>query len=277
LDVKNPPQNLSSLLPAESLKISESFPENQSFKVGEPFTRSFTIVGEGLTATQLPSLKDQQGKRNHVKIYGDKLTTEETLKEDKLTSWREESYTLIPQQPGKLTLPEISVPWWNTKENKIVYTTLPERVIEVAPADHTPSSSSQRLQSVKSPKPEDKIPAPSIIEHPQEINQTNNMLFYGIIGGLTLLVALSLLWIFKLNKEKYPCETTKDKREPVLTDEISKRMASGANSKDLLKTNTPEELYHFLQAYGHGHWKMPQNASLEVLFATAKNIKMVNI
>ncbi len=270
LDVKSPPQNLSVWLPAESLEISESLPENQSFKVGEAFTRSFTIVGEGITANQLPNLKDQQGKGAHVKIYGDKPVTEESFKQDKLTSWREESYTLVPQQPGKLTLPEISVSWWNVKENKIAYATIAERTIEVMPGIHTPPSSSQITQSVKSQKPEDKTPVSPITQTSGGTSKNNNVL-YVIIGGLTLLVALALLWIFKLKKEKSPRETTKDRREPILTDEISKRMASDANSKDLLKTNTPEKLYHFLQAYGHGHWKAPQNASLEVLFATAKN------
>lgn len=270
LDVKSPPQNLSVWLPAESLEISESLPENQSFKVGEAFTRSFTIVGESITANQLPNLKDQQGKGAHVKIYGDKPVTKESFKQDKLTSWREESYTLVPQQPGKLTLPEISVSWWNVKENKIAYATIAERTIEVMPGIHTPPFSSQITQSVKSQKPEDKIPVSPITQTSGGTSKNNNVL-YVIIGGLTLLVALALLWIFKLKKEKSPRETTKDRREPILTDEISKRMASDANSKDLLKTNTPEELYHFLQAYGHGHWKAPQNASLEVLFATAKN------
>jgi hypothetical protein len=270
LDVKSPPQNLSVWLPAESLEISESLPENQSFKVGEAFTRSFTIVGEGITANQLPNLKDQQGKGAHVKIYGDKPVTKESFKQDKLTSWREESYTLVPQQPGKLTLPEISVSWWNVKENKIAYATIAERTIEVMPGIHTPPFSSQITQSVKSQKPEDKTPVSPITQTSGGTSKNNNVL-YVIIGGLTLLVALALLWIFKLKKEKSPRETTKDRREPILTDEISKRMASDANSKDLLKTNTPEELYHFLQAYGHGHWKAPQNASLEVLFATAKN------
>jgi len=270
LDVKNPPQSFSSWLPAESLKISESLPENQSFKVGEPFTRNFTIVGEGLTANQLPSLKGHQGKGAHVKIYEDTPITEENFKKDKLTSWREESYTLVPQQAGKLTLPEISVVWWNTKENKSAYAIIPERTIEIAPGAYTPPSFSQTYQSVKSKKSEDKTLVPAHTQTTQEGSQSNNVL-YGIIGGLTLLLALTLLWILKLKKGTSPRETTKDRREPILTDEISKRMVSDANSKDLLKTNTPEELYHFLQAYGHGHWKAPQNASLEVLFATAKS------
>ena len=55
LDVKEPSLNLVPWLPAASLKISENISETKPLKVGEPFTRTFTIVAEGTTANQLPS------------------------------------------------------------------------------------------------------------------------------------------------------------------------------------------------------------------------------
>ncbi|MBY0500836.1 MAG: BatD family protein [Alphaproteobacteria bacterium] len=270
LDVKAPPQNRSSWLPAESLKISESLPENQSFKVGEPFTRSFTIVGEGIAANQLPSLKDQQGKGAPVKIYGDKPTTEDSFKKNTLTSWREESYTLVPQQPGKLTLPEISVPWWNTKENKLAYATLPERTLEIAPGAQTPPASPPLPQSITPEKAEEKIQTPPPTETSQEASHVNHIL-YGIIGALIFLLSFTFLWIFKLKKGRSHREITMDKKEPTLTDKIAKRPASDLSNQELLNMKTPEEVYHFLQAYGQSHWGAPQNASLEILLGSAKN------
>ena len=60
----------------------------------------------------------------------------ETLRAQKksVISQQTASYALLPQTPGTYTLPEIKLPWFNTKINRISYATIPARTLTVVPS-----------------------------------------------------------------------------------------------------------------------------------------------
>ncbi|OJW50257.1 MAG: hypothetical protein BGO67_02720 [Alphaproteobacteria bacterium 41-28] len=275
LEVKKPIQGISPWLPAASLKITENWDHHQTPKVGQPLTRTFTILAEGATKKQLPNLKEQQGNGINLKVYGDTPTTAEDIKDGTIKSWRQESYTLIPQEPGTLTLPEISVAWWNVKENKIAYAKIPERILEVPPIVNNTSKPPSVTQSEKTnsealPSAPSTTDAPIIRKETTPETKQNNKLLYGIIIFLLIILGLTFLIIIRLllGKAKLEEDNIQNRQYPTLgTSEIKE---PPLDSKQIGEIKSAEELYRYLQSYAFQHWGTAKNVSLDALFVAAK-------
>jgi len=134
VNVKKAPVRMDPWLPAEDLKISDALQGVDNAKVGEPFYRRLTLVAKGNVGTILPDLNGKVAPESDFRIYAETPQTGVSLSQDgkDVSGWREEIYTLIPQNAGTLTLPEIRVPWWDLKSNKVAYATVPARTIKVA-------------------------------------------------------------------------------------------------------------------------------------------------
>jgi len=102
-------------LPAKELQLVEEWPDAKNgkpvFKVGEPVTRTLSLMADGLTSAQLPTLA--QASIDGIKQYPDQPTLHDNKKASGIIGIREERIALIPTRPGSYTLPAIEVPWWN--------------------------------------------------------------------------------------------------------------------------------------------------------------------
>jgi len=119
-------------LPINDLKLEEKWEtEEIKFMVGVPVTRSISIYVDGAYADQIPEIKTQYP--NGIKKYSDKpiLNTEKSSKG--LKGIRIEKFALIPNKPGKIKLPEISIDWWSISEKEMKKTIIPAKIIEVMP------------------------------------------------------------------------------------------------------------------------------------------------
>jgi len=118
-------------LPAENIRIEESWstPPNQ-LHTGESATRTIRIVGEGLQGAQLPPTMFPATEG--LKYYPDQPMIEDSESSNGLTGSRIDSAALIPTQTGSWTIPEVRIPWWDTKTNKIRYAILPAREVVVS-------------------------------------------------------------------------------------------------------------------------------------------------
>lgn len=104
-------------LPAQSLTIFDEWDKSKNpHPAGEPITRTITVTAEGLASNQLPelALEDVEGVKQYA---APGLKNEEIVDGVKITSLTTK-VTIIPTTSGKITLPEIKIPWWNTKKNK---------------------------------------------------------------------------------------------------------------------------------------------------------------
>lgn len=119
LSIKSKPSSFKGKdwLPTPSLKLIENWPANTSFFVGEPITRTITLMVDGLVSSQLPEV-NQQSVHN-IKQYPDKPITHDNKTAKGFSSTLKQKIALIPTQPGTYTLPAIDIPWWNTRTNKI--------------------------------------------------------------------------------------------------------------------------------------------------------------
>lgn len=104
-------------LPARTLSLSESWSKDKNtVKVGDSITRTVSIQADGLLGSQLPALP--QYAIDNAKLYPDQA---KIISGDAQNAWRSsrsESVAIIPTAPGTLVLPEVRIPWWNTKTQR---------------------------------------------------------------------------------------------------------------------------------------------------------------
>ncbi|MEE8041429.1 MAG: hypothetical protein V3T15_01390, partial [Pseudomonadales bacterium] len=120
-------------LPASEVSISSSWNSEREFKVGVPLSRKIELSAVGLPASLLPALApaDLEG----LKMYPDPPEKEETAADSGIRSARRESLALVPTRPGNLTLPQISITWFDVDEGVVKVALLPAETYEVAPSD----------------------------------------------------------------------------------------------------------------------------------------------
>ncbi len=168
LTVKPKPDNYPDTapwLPARKLQLKETWsPQNPTFKVGEPVTRTIILEAEGLAASVLPPLpKPDSGS---FKVYPDKAENNSRVGPDGLISDRIESFAYIPTQAGEQTLPAIQVYWWNIQTQTLETAQIPERTITVAPSSApqaTGGSASQPPAAIEN----DPLPATPLQGRPE--------------------------------------------------------------------------------------------------------------
>lgn len=192
LDVQPAVSEVSPWLPAKSLILEEQWPNDQTLRVGEPFSRGFLIKAAGLKASQLPRLEDLQSQSSTFNVYADKPEEQETLFQDNIHSMRKEQYTLIPQQAGTQVLPEISISWWDSVKMEKKTSTIPARTVEILPALETATSTPQEAPSALAITTAAETPV-SPVRPP--------FLLYSIIGILACLLTAALLWGLTLQRK----------------------------------------------------------------------------
>ena len=120
-------------LPATDVKITEKWSINPfELLPNEPVTRTLKLTAQGLTASQLPEMREllPDGFRQ----YPDQPELDNRKTAEGITGVRQQKNAIIPMRPGEYTLPEISLPWWNTETRTLEYAVLPERQVQVAVA-----------------------------------------------------------------------------------------------------------------------------------------------
>lgn len=121
VDVQKAPASFSGKywIPAEHLYIEEKWSGDVGkMKVGEPLTRTLTILGKGVTVAQLPELNNVESNEQ-LKSYPDQPVLKEKKQAEGFIAFREEKIAYIPSKEGSYTLPAIEVPWFNVQTQKM--------------------------------------------------------------------------------------------------------------------------------------------------------------
>ncbi len=184
-------------LPASDISLQQSWSQTpDSFKVGEPITRTLSITAKGLMASQLPPLAINEIAK--VKYYPDQPQSEEALGLDGITTIKAESYAIVPNKPGRFTLPAVTLTWWDTQQNRMREASLPIQTIEVA-GDAVQTAAN--LDQATSP-----LSTSTIGTTPTEAS-TSSIWFYlttlSIIGNLILAV---LWWRARSSSTQQPVQ-----------------------------------------------------------------------
>jgi hypothetical protein len=121
-------------LSAEQMVLKQDWSGDiQQMKVGEPLTRTLSLVAKGTTVGQLPEL-NTSNTNDQLKAYPDQPVLQEQKKVDGLLAFREEKIALIPSKAGSYTLPAIEIPWFNTQSQKMEIAKIPETTLNTVAA-----------------------------------------------------------------------------------------------------------------------------------------------
>ena len=117
-------------LPATWLNISETWSDDPStVRVGDSLTRTITVQAVGLSAEQLPPVTVDGNA--YVNVYPQPPVLTNKTDKINLIGFREQAFTLVFTQPGQLTLPALSQPWWDIQKNQEAVAQLAAQVITI--------------------------------------------------------------------------------------------------------------------------------------------------
>jgi len=144
----------SAWLPAEDLTIKDSWAKNPpNLKVGEPVTRTLTLQVKGLAGSQIPDINFPSPE--HIKSYPDKATTETRTDGNTIYGIQTTKISYIPNISGKITIPKITIDWWDVKNKKQRTFVLPEWNLNVAPDPNYNANNSSNETNINTATPEE--------------------------------------------------------------------------------------------------------------------------
>ncbi len=195
LNIKNVPAtfNGKNWLPSPSVKLIEDWPHNTEFRVGDPITRTITLIADSLSSSQLPELAPLTV--NNLKQYPDKPSLNNNKTTTGIQATRKEKIALIPTKPGVYTLPAIDLPWWNTKTSKMAMAHISKRTFTVLPAIVNNNLQPGILQPAINKNPNISITGSNINKKTSIPNKSlSGIWFWLTILFLTLWVITLVLW-----------------------------------------------------------------------------------
>jgi hypothetical protein len=148
-------------LPAESIQLADEWtPSPPHPRVGEPLTRTLTITARGVAAAQLPTL--EPGAPQGANLYPETPQGEDLPGSGNgPASVKTLKLALVPTRAGALTLPEIRLPWWDTKADQARVATIPARTLQVESAPAGSAAARPAESQAASPRVEPQLQAPS--------------------------------------------------------------------------------------------------------------------
>ena len=164
LDVKPVPVTFTGKhwLSAQQLVFKQEWSGDiKQLKIGEPLTRTLTLLAKGATVSQLPGLNTTLSN-DQLKAYPDQPVLQEQKKTDGVIAFREEKIALILSQAGDYQLPAIQIPWFNTDSQKMEMAEIPETRLTalagVQPIVNTPQITSVNTQAITTTAPINTVP-----------------------------------------------------------------------------------------------------------------------
>jgi hypothetical protein len=182
-------------LPAESMLLKDDSELPAEIHVGDPVTRTIRLQAQGLGFEQLPelSLSAPPG----AEIYPDKPDTRTRDDGTWLYGERVRKFAFVPTKPGTLTIPGMSVTWWDTAHDKLEKAELAPRTINVLPATGaraanpaTPSATGPMPPVAPDDRADATVPPIAVPKAPTSLR------FWQIVAaiGFTLWIATLALW-----------------------------------------------------------------------------------
>ncbi|MCY7295872.1 protein BatD [Alteromonas sp. a30] len=234
-------------LPSEHVEIHDEWQGDiNNLTVGDPITRTLTLTAIGVVEEQLPEIVSQYP--DSVKTYPDQADSTTVERNGTFVAQRKESIAIIPNTDGLVTLPEIKVPWFNTRTGKTEYATIPAKQVNIKAAEgtqetvSTPETNIQPQAPEFSPRSQATSPnsaIPTVLSNPP--------LPYWSLSSWVLLV----LWLLTLL-----AWFISSRRKTLSVDTVKRHTATHQNEQEAwkklvnaAKTNDSKNLTNYLQQW----------------------------
>lgn len=209
-DVKPIPNdfpNNKTWLPAKDLNIQEQWstlPDNLKQESAE--TRTLVLSAVGLPAASLPAIEYIIPK--NFKNYPENAKLEDSNDEKGIVGIRKEKMVVIAMQSGDYVIPEISIPWWNTKIDKLEYLVLPERYIKVKAITKEHNNTQQQVIAINNPTKNTKE---GVLTPDESIHKGKASFIWKLLSLFMFLLWLLTLFIWWFVQRK-PIKVKKSKK-----------------------------------------------------------------
>ena len=235
-------------LPATDVELYAQFePANPQFKTGEAVSRTIYLKAVGVIDTQLPEINF--GEVPGLKQYPEKPETQMKVENGQVVSLEKISNVYIPSSEGDMTLPEISVDWFNVKTNKMETAVLPSLNIKVRAGQSLPEEKRQTQQTAA---PDSSTLPIAVDVRTEETNSLPQQNIYLLLGGAFILgiaVSYALMRLFSNKKDgkirnykKYIIEKAREKDLRALRDAVLAWAAEKYQRPDINSLKEVEEL-----------------------------------
>ncbi|WP_297792213.1 BatD family protein [uncultured Marinobacter sp.] len=226
IPVKDVPASFSgdTWLPAGDLELSESgLPDSQSLSTGQNLTRTLALNAQGLPAEALPPFPEQAVPG--IRTYPEQPERSASSDREGITSTLTQTTALVPVEPGNLLLPEIRIPWWDTKADEEQVAVIPARTLSVSPSPDLTTSSGQTTSAA-----EKDMDAAAQVETERNTVQASTSWFWPMVSLILALgwLATVAAWWFSRKRQAQPTEQhTPDNGEKELFRELCQAAEKG--------------------------------------------------
>jgi hypothetical protein len=122
-------------LPATELRIEDSWRPADGGKlpklaVGEPTSRTLTLVAKGLSGSQIPEIEVTAPEG--FRVYTESTEADTRSDGETVIGISRQRVTMIPTSGGDFEMPAITVPWWDTEAGKERTARVPALSVTVA-------------------------------------------------------------------------------------------------------------------------------------------------
>ena len=178
-------------LPAQAIIITQTLePGVSKANVGDTLQRRIQVRIDGNTGSILPSLNAQPSE-SLFSIYPTAPSIKDDTSGDSVIGYRTESSSIVPLQPGQLSLGETSITWWDTVSNEVRTSVLADSRISAAGSAIYRDYEEQR--KIRDVKPEVSKSEPEVIADNTEQSSFINFYWKEI---LAVILSLSTLYLF---------------------------------------------------------------------------------
>ena len=213
---------------SEDVRLNENNNlQEKEYFVGDPITRSISLQVASIDLEKMPEIK--MNYDNSVRYYPDKDELAQGRANNLVYSQRTITHAIIPNKSGPLVLPEIKIPWWNSKTEKQEFATLPAQTITIKPALVTGNSDIKKTDN----QVESDINAMTTLPLSSGEVEKRSPIVNWKISTLVLLGLLILLIIYHLyivNKYKL---TPVKKQNKIIQTEPYQRLLSVLKQEDI--------------------------------------------
>ena len=182
-------------LPAESMLLKDDSELPTEIRVGDPVTRTIRLQAQGLGFEQLPELNLTAPEG--AEIYPDKPDTRTRDDGTWLYGERVRKFAFVPTKPGTLTIPGMSVSWWDTAHDRMQTTELAAHTLTVLPpAGKTTNGAAAATASPADGEAANVAPSSPSIMTPTPARPTSVRVWQVLaaLGFLLWLATLALWW-----------------------------------------------------------------------------------
>jgi len=205
----------------------------QSYKVGDPITRSITLQIASIDKDKLPNIK--LNYPTSMRFYPDQDQLQEGKANGLTYGVRIIKHAIIADSEGTLTLPEVKLNWFNSRTNTAEVATLPAQTLTILPADQQPLNVASPVQQIQAP-----VEQTIVVDH--------KALIYWQITVAVLIIVLLLMVFYHL---AYRQSHAQKKPNKVQVKPLDEHYLMLQNS---LKIHDAPKCYSMLLKYAQGQF-----------------------